>query len=364
MVLTQDELVVIWLDLFEGLTIKRKYEVLNYYKTSKDLFNNFSKDKNIFNRFIDSTLFAKMSYALDEDFLKKQVMQYEKMNISVVTLNSKNYPKLLKEVATPPLVLYCKGNIELLNTECFAIVGTRRATRYGKKVTNNFTKQLVHNDFTIISGMADGIDTQAHRTALSEGGKTIAVLGGGVNEIYPSSNIGLSKEIVNKGLLISEYKPDQRPVGFHFPVRNRIIAGISSGVLITEGSLKSGSMHTKEYALEANRNLFIVPGNIDSTQSEGCNAVIKSLQGCIVTTPDDILEAYGKTNNYVSHQKKTSFQLSIDEQTIINAIGKHEAHYSHLLEKTNLTSKTLNSLLTTMQVRGIIKKLPGNIYSI
>ena len=233
-----------------------------------------------------------------------------------------------------------------------------------KKVTENFTKTLVHNGFTIVSGMADGIDTQAHETALAEDGKTIAVLGGGINELYPSSNITLGKTIAEKGLLISEYKPDQKPAAFHFPIRNRIIAGMSKGVLITEADLKSGSMHTKEYALEANRDLFIVPGNIDSPQSLGCNAVIKALQGCMVTAPEDILEVYGKTNNYKEFVKQNNFQLSLDEQVVINCLGSEEVHYDELLDKTNLDTKTLNSLLTTMQVRGIIKKLPGNLYSI
>jgi DNA processing protein len=362
--LTKGELVAIWLDVFEALSIKRKYEILEHYKTPKELFKSFKNDYNKFSSFLDSNLYSKMSYALDEDFVKTQVASYKKIGVELVTVNSANYPKLLKQVATPPLVLYCKGNLKLLDSDCIAVVGTRRATRYGKKITEQFTKVLVHNGFTIVSGMADGIDTQAHITALAEGGNTIAVLGGGVNEIYPTTNIGLAKQIIEKGLLISEYKPDQKPAAFHFPIRNRIIAGISKGVLITEANLKSGSMHTKEYALEANRDLFVVPGNIDNPQSLGCNAVIKSLQGCMVTAAEDILEVYGKTNSYKEFAKQNNFQLSLDEQLIINALGNDETHYEELLEKTNLDTKSLNSLLTTMQVRGIIKKLPGNLYSI
>ncbi|MGD9901396.1 MAG: DNA-processing protein DprA [Spirochaetales bacterium] len=361
---TKDEKAIIWLDIFDNLTIKRKYELLNMYASPKELFANFKNDFNKVKSILEADEFNKMAYALDENFIDKQIFEYEKIKVSLVTLFSKEYPNLLKETATPPLVLYCRGDLSLLNSECLAVVGTRRATRYGKKVTESFVKELALNGFTIVSGLADGIDTIAHRTALENGGKTIAVLGGGVDQIYPYANVGLSREVVAKGLLISEYKPDQKPAGFHFPVRNRIIAGISKGVLITEAGEKSGSMHTKEYAIEAGRDLFVVPGNIDSTASAGCNQIIKSLQGAMVTSADDILENYGKTNSYKGVLSRPSLQLTMDEQIIINIIGNEECHYDELLEKTNFDTKTLNSLLTTMQVRGIIKKLPGNLYEV
>jgi DNA processing protein len=361
--LTKDEQIILWLDMFDTLSIKKKYNILKAYNTPSDVFASFKNDYKRFQHLLDDKLFSKMCYALDSDFINKQQLEYEKMNVELVTKCSKTYPKLLLETGTPPLVLYCRGDVSLLNTECLAVVGTRRPTKYGRKVTEKFVKELASNDFTIVSGMADGIDTASHRACLSEGGKTIAVLGGGVNEIYPYSNLGLSREITEKGLIISEYKPDQKAVGFHFPIRNRIIAGISRGVLIPEAAPKSGSMHTKEYAIEAGRDLFVVPGNIDSRMSEGTNQVIKNLQACMVTRVEDILDVYGKINNYEERRKK-SFQLNMEEQLIINAIGKEEAHYEELLKSTKLDSKSLNTLLTTMQVRGIIKKLPGNIYTV
>ncbi|PKK96127.1 MAG: DNA-protecting protein DprA [Tenericutes bacterium HGW-Tenericutes-4] len=361
--ITKEEAVVIWLDLFEGVTIKRKYEILNSYKNAEYLFLGFKNDFSKFDSFLDANLFSKMSYALDLDFLNKQVIEYERMKVSVITYNSKNYPKTLKQIATPPLVLYCRGDVSLLQNECFSVVGTRRATRYGKRMTEKFATALSNAGFTIVSGLADGIDTESHRATLSAGGKTIAVLGGGVFEIYPQSNIALANEIIEKGLLISEYKPYDKPVNFHFPIRNRIIAGLSCGVLIPEAGLKSGSMHTKEYALEENRDLFVIPGNIDSTESAGCNEIIKHLQGTCVTTPDDILAFYHKTRVNVT-DKPQHLQLTIEEKLIIDILKVDEVHYDELVEKTKLDTKTLNSLLTVMQVRGIIKKLPGNLYSI
>lgn len=362
--LNKNEKALLWLDMFDNLSIKKKYNILNFYKEPSDLFDNFKNDYNNFKHFLDEKIFNKMAYALNEEFIDKQEIVYSNIDVIVVTLYSEAYPKLLKNTAVPPLVLYCKGDVSLFNTECLAVVGTRRKTKYGEKVTNQFTKALASNDFTIVSGMADGIDTVAHRACLEVGGKTIAILGGGVNEVYPFSNIGLSKIIIEKGLLVSEYKPDKKPMGFHFPIRNRIIAGICKGVLIPEAAPKSGSMHTKEYAIEAGRDLFVVPGNIDNNSSSGCNEVIKSLQGCMVMSVEDILDVYGKTNNYKKFTKANTFQLNIEEQSVINLMQKEEMHYEELLIKTKFDPKTLNTLLTTLQVRGIIKKLPSNFYTL
>ena len=360
--ITKEEAVVLWLDLFEGITLKRKYEVLQTYKKPSDIFELFKNDYSKFENFIDANLFQKMCYALDMNFINKQMIEYERIKIKVITYYSKEYPKLLKETATPPLILYCVGDTTLLNSECLAVVGTRRATRYGKRTTEQFVEKLASAGFTIVSGLADGIDTEAHRATLSVNGKTIAVLAGGVYEIYPYTNIGLAKEIREKGLLISEHKPYDKPSNYDFPIRNRIIAGLSKGVLITEAGIKSGSMHTKEYALEANRDLFVVPGNIDSKESFGCNEMIKHLQGSMVTSADDILAFYKKDTKDIIKNK--SLQLSFEETLILKILENEEVHYDELLEKTNLDVKTLNSLLTVMQVRGIIKKLPGNLYSV
>jgi DNA processing protein len=299
---------------------------------------------------------------MDSEFLNKEAMQYKQMDVKVVTYFSSEYPELLKQIATPPICLYCRGDVSLLKSNCLAVVGSRRSSRYGKNVTEKFVKDLASSGFTIVSGLADGIDAAAHHAALAVGEKTIAVLAGGVNEIYPYSNIALSNEIAKKGLLISENKPNRKAVAYQFPIRNRIIAGLSLAVLIPEARLKSGSMHTKEYALETGRDLFVVPGNIDSKYSEGCNAIIKSLQGCAVTCVEDILDSYNLTKKEIKKPEKT-YQLSIDEQIIYNIVSKKESSYEEILVESGLNAKMLNTLLTTLQLRGIIKKLPGNIFS-
>lgn len=361
---TLDEKVIIWLDVFDSLTIKKKYEILNAFESPKKLYDEFKNSFNKLQPILTKEEFNKMNYALNDQFIESQIASYNKLGVTLVTINSASYSKLLLQTATPPLVLYCKGDISLLNTESIAVVGTRRPTSYGAKVAEKFVRELAQNNFTIVSGMVYGVDTIAHNICLKEGGKTIAVLGGGVNEVYPKSNINLSEEIIKNGLLISEYKPHTKPVRYHFPARNRIIAGLSKGTFIPEAARKSGSMYTKEYCLEAGRDLFVVPGNIYSTVSEGTNDIIKNLQGAMVTSPEDILDLYGKTNKYKKQEKANSYQLSFDEQQLVNLLTKEDMHYEELMNFTKFDSKTLNTLLTTMQVRGIIKKLAGNIYTL
>ena len=175
-----------------------------------------------------------------------------------------------------------------------AIVGTRRASRYGKDVTEQFASSLARAGVTIVSGLADGVDTFSHQACLNVKGKTIAVLGGGINNIYPATNTNLANKIVESGgLILSEYRPNEKPQTYYFPIRNRIIAGLSKAVLITEATEKSGSMHTKNYALDYGREVFAVPGRINDIYSTGCNKIIKSCQSAIALDPNDILNFLG-----------------------------------------------------------------------
>ena len=216
---------------------------------------------------------------------------------------------------------------------------------------------------TIVSGLADGVDSAAHRAALEAGGKTIAVLGSGFNNIYPATNVPLANEIVDKGgLLVTEYKPNVQPANYTFPARNRIIAGLSRGVLITEATLKSGSMHTKEYALENGRDLFVVPGRITDIYSQGCNQIIKNCQSAMVLDSAEIIRLYGKDVTTIDTTEKT--QLNFDEQIIIDILGSDEVHYDDILSKSGMAQKALNTLLVRMELMGKIKKLPGNYYCI
>jgi DNA processing protein len=201
-------------------------------------------------------------------------------DIKILTLYDEDYPKALKDVYDPPVVLYYRGTLLPEDENSFGVVGTRKITGYGEMITEKLTGDLVRLGFTIVSGLARGVDTIAHKTALSEGGRTIAVLGSGLNSIYPQQNISLAKQIEQNGAVVSEFPPDYPPMAENFPQRNRIISGLSKAILIPEAAEKSGSLITARLALEQGREVFAVPGPITSFQSKGtANLIKRALSG-------------------------------------------------------------------------------------
>ena len=210
------------------------------------------------------------------------------MKIEEISINSKEYPQNLKNIYDPPKKIYLIGNKDLLYQKGIAIVGARDATQYGKKIAYNLAKELSEQNIVIISGLAIGIDSYAHKGALEKG--TIAVLGSGIDNIYPKENLELAREIIkNKGCIISEYPFGTKPERLHFPQRNRIISGLSDGVVVIEASKKSGALITAEFALEQGKEVFAVPGDINKKQSEGTNQLIKD-GAILLTSATDILE--------------------------------------------------------------------------
>lgn len=356
-----NEKALVWLEIFEFLTSSKKQKILQLFDEPKDIFTDFYNYSKELIKIVNDAQLNNMQQMLGEKFADSYLKILSESNVNIVTCYSENYPKQFLDYFNYPFVLFYKGDISLINTKCVGVVGTRRVTRYGSRVTEKYCETLVANKITIVSGMAEGVDTIAHKTALKNGGKTIAVLGSGFNDIYPHSNVELAKEIAENGLLLSEYSPTTKAATYHFPVRNRIIVGLSDAVLITEAGIKSGVMHTRDYCLEYGKDMFIVPGNIDSPYSEGCNAIIKSMQGAITTTPEDILQALNIKNSYTPKVEQTH-QLSIDEKLVLDVLSSDEVHFDELLIKTKLDTKLLLRLLTTMELNGIIKKLAGNYY--
>jgi DNA processing protein len=222
--------------------------------------------------------------------ISQQIEQYEKNGIQVITIFDQNYPSLLKEIYQPPWVLFVKGNVSLLEQlPKLAVVGSRQATQYGKNAIRLMFPPLVEKGVVIVSGLANGIDTLAHEYAMKNGGKTIAVIAGGLYHIYPKENLELAKEMMKTQLVISEYPPDMKPLRWHFPARNRIISGLSNGTFIIEAKRKSGSLITANYAVNEGREVFSLPGSIFNQNSLGTNDLIK--QGAkLVMSSEDILE--------------------------------------------------------------------------
>ena len=358
--MTIEEKNIIWLDLFDNLSYNKKVKMLSLLKIGESIFSLFKTQSVTLKQILCATEYDKMSSCCDEKLVDNALTSYEKKNIKLVTILSNEYPKILKESVEPALCLYCKGNIQLLNTIGCAVVGTRNPSEYGIVITKQFTKELVKCGVTIVSGMANGVDTIAHECAVRENGATIAVLAGGFDHIYPASNQYLFKMLCENNLVVTEHRPSVRPNGYLFPLRNRIIAGLSRAVLITEAGAKSGALHTKNYAVESGREVFAIPGRINSPQSEGTNNIIKQCQTCLCSDPKQILDYLGVIDK--KFDNKPVYQLDIQEQTILNYILADKKSYQEIADFTQIPPRELNTILINMQMKGYIEKLMGNSY--
>lgn len=319
-----------------------------------------------------------------EDFRSKfSIEKYSKTliqkEISFLILTDPNYPLLLKQIKNPPFVLYIKGSLNILLSykskpppsstifdRTLAIVGTRKITQYGREATKILTKELVDAGFTIVSGLALGVDAVAHQTAIELNGKTIAVLGSGIDLCYPSANKQIYNSIIQKcGVVVSEFPLGQKPSKGSFPSRNRIIAGLSIGVLATEGAEDSGSLITADYAFKFNRKVFAVPGPIMSSLSKGPYKLIKK-GAKLVTSAEDILKEFPISNFQFSMKFKSSKSKieTKEEQKILDLLRNETLHFDQIAKMTRLDSAKLGSILSIMEIKGLVKSLNGGVYSI
>lgn len=297
-------------------------------------------------------------YSLADDIIEK----CQKRNIGIITILDEDYPKSLKNIYDPPFVLYYQGNKNLLQRKYrLAVVGTRKVTTYGKNILLNFVPAFVKNNILIISGLARGVDSMAHRLCLENNGETIAVVANGLDICYPPENLSLEQNIIERGLVLSEYPVGAKSLQYHFPERNRIISALSQGVFIPEAGEKSGSLITADYAIEHGRELYIVPGNIFSPQSKGCNNKIKELQATMVLSPDDVLDAMGV---FTKHNPRLDFQLDLSQQAVIQALENGSAHLYDIMDKTGMSMAELPMVLTQLEVMGLVRKIQGNFYEI
>lgn len=277
--------------------------------------------------------------------------------IDLIPITSPKYPTLLKEIPAPPLGLYIKGELEIPES-CLAVIGTRKPTPYGLKIIEKIIKEISHTNLTIVSGLALGCDTQAHKTALKYKLKTIGVLGSGLNNIFPSSNKNLSEDIViNNGLLVSEFPPNTPPMKHHFPLRNRIISGLSLGVVVAEAPLKSGALITARDALNQNREVFAVPNQVGNKNSEGPHFLIKS--GAKLTeSGNDILEELMTQTSIIieSPIEKETTDLTKEEKIVLLALN-NASDIDTLISTTKLETNTLLSIITILELKGVVKKI-------
>jgi DNA protecting protein DprA len=301
----------------------------------------------------------------DNDWAKKELDQIEKQGITFLTLQDERFPRNLKEIYDPPPFLYVKGELWEKDNLALAVVGSRNASSYGKAMTKRLSRTLAERGFTIVSGLARGIDTCAHKGALEGGGRTLAVLGSGIDLIYPWENNGLAEEITRHGAIVSEFFLGTQPEAINFPPRNRIISGLSLGTVIVEASFRSGSLITARMALEQGREVFAVPGNVDSPWSKGTNRLIK--EGAkLIMDPEDIIEEvlpqYKAPITPRQEKPPETNGLTPEGQKIFDLLDSNPLHIDHLIQQSGLQPNLVSSLLLELELKGLVKQLPGKMF--
>jgi len=298
--------------------------------------------------------------------IEKELIKLERMGGEIITILDEKYPFLLKKIYDPPIILYKLGQFKNEDENSLAVVGTRKPSEYGKKQTELICKEISERNITIVSGMARGIDSIAHRSAINNNGRTIAVLGSGLDVIYPPENKKLYSEIIENGVVLSEYPPETKPDAMNFPKRNRIISGLSLGSVIIETKIIGGALQTAQFALDQNREVFALPGNINSITSEGTNRLIQRSEAKLITNVDDILEELNlkiKTSKKIK-KPKTNITLNIFEAKIINVLNEDPIQIDKIAELTKLSTSDCLVHLLSLEFRGLVRQYPGKTFSI
>lgn len=292
-----------------------------------------------------------------EQELQKVVMA----GITALTWEDSDYPTALKSIDAAPPVLYVRGRLTSQDEWAVAIVGTRRASTYGREVAQVLAGELARHGVTVVSGLALGVDTVAHRAALDAGGRTLAVLGSGLDQLYPPQNRGLAAAIAEQGAVLSDYALGTRPDASNFPPRNRIISGLSRGVVIVEAGERSGALITARFAAEQGRDVFAVPGSILHPGSAGCNALIQ--QGATpVLSVDDVLEQLNLLHLQERIDARSTVPADPQEQELLNLLTSEPAHIDEIVRGANLPAAVVGGLLTVMELKGLVRQVAPMMY--
>ena len=292
-----------------------------------------------------------------DDFLAKT----QKAGIRILTWQDDEYPAHLKEIDQPPPVLYLRGEITPEDGWSVAIVGTRAVTPYGRQVTEELATTLSQHGVTIVSGLARGVDAVAHSAALKAGGRTLAVLGSGVDKIYPPEHRQMAEKISASGAVISDYAPGTPPESANFPPRNRIISGLSMAIVVVEAGDTSGALITAEFAAEQGRDVFALPGNIYAPQSKGTNRLLRNGAKTLLS-PKDVLEALDLTRNVERREIRKVLPADTTEAALLDTLGPEPIHVDEIRNRTGLPIEKVSSALTMMELKGMVRQVGGMNY--
>jgi DNA processing protein len=287
--------------------------------------------------------------------LGRLLTRVQQEGIIVLTWDDEAYPAGLRDIPQSPPVLYLKGQVKDEDRWAVAVVGTRRYTSYGRQVTEEITRSLVHQGITIVSGLARGIDGIAHQAALDAGGRTMAVLGSGVDRIYPPEHRTLARKIASRGVVMSDYPLGTPPEGGNFPPRNRIISGLSQAVVVVEAGQRSGALITTKYAADQGREVFAVPGNIHAPQSKGVNMLIQ--QGAHpLLTPQDVMEVLELSQVAGSQPRRSTLPSNPTEAILYQALGLEPLHVDDICARVDMPIEKVTATLTVMEIKGLVRK--------
>lgn len=361
----------VWFANLQGIITRKKIELLRIFKSPRQIYD---ADEIALAQtgILSRDNIASITSMKTRDNANRVMEDLEEENIDVVTLDDNDYPYLLKNICDPPICLYVKGKL-LAEETSIAVVGSRKASGYGLSSARRISADLSEYGICVISGMARGIDTAAHQGALSAGGRTIAVLGCGLDIVYPPENKRLMERILEKGAVISEYPPGVQPAPHHFPIRNRIVSGMSVGVLVVEASEKSGSLITAQLALEQGRDVYALPGNVISINSKGTNRLIQDGAKLVTSVQDVIDEIYWFKNfedkqvlslDSYRERKKLLSALDQDEHDVYDLLSLENLQIDEIQRRLSMDLPVLHRVLLSLEMKGLIKRESGGKYSI
>jgi DNA processing protein len=301
-----------------------------------------------------------------ERFTEKELQKLEKLGGEIITIWDEDYPLLLKKIYDPPILFYLLGDLTDSDQYSISIVGTRQPTNYGKIQAEKISMDLSKQGITIISGMARGIDSIAHNSALKSGGRTIAVIGSGLDVIYPPENKKLFEKIAENGAVISEFSLGTKPDAQNFPRRNRIISGLSLGVIVIETGVTGGAMQTASFALDQNREVFALPGNVGVSQSEGTNLLIQKSEAELLISAEDVINELELKLKPVLGKNipKQQIDLSLFEEKILNVLNSEPLQIDKIATLAKMTTSECLVNLLSLEFKGLVKQLPGKMFAL
>ena len=344
-------------------------QLTDAYHDAERCYHAFLRRDETLKNIIPPRFFSLLEKNGTDEFLKRMAYLMEKHSIRILRYDDPLYPEHLKEIEQAPSILFWQGNLQCLKNRMLAMVGSRAASYTGQKAARKLAGELSRRNVSIVSGLACGIDASSHQGCIDGGSPTIAVTASGLDSVYPRDNIRLRDQILSTGgLLLTEYAPGEKPAGWHFPYRNRIIAGLAEALVLIEAKIRSGSMTSVQHALNQGKDVFVYPGEPESEYFEGNHQLLRE-GGTYFTSADDILEDLHWLDNHSTVRQNSDCSigtktLSPEQEAVIQALGPGRLSFGQLMDKSGLETSVLMSTLTVLQISGQIEALPGKQYQL